>query len=88
LGEKTTTPDKVVVITKTRKTISLTNLLKNISLNTGKWVGNPLDDTNSFIDYAFSDLDNDGKNELLVSNFTGGAHCCYEILSLLSDKNN
>ncbi len=28
--------------------------------------------------HGLYDLDNDGKNELLIYNFTGGAHCCDE----------
>ena len=38
-----------------------------------------LDSTGIFTDHALADLDLDGKKELLVSNYTGGAHCCDEI---------
>lgn len=32
-----------------------------------------------YTDHALADLDDDGKKELLISNFTGGAHCCDQI---------
>jgi len=32
-----------------------------------------------YTDHALSDLDDDGKKELLISNFTGGAHCCDQL---------
>lgn len=76
-GEKASDPGKIVVITKTGKALTLANLLKSIDLNTGKWVGSAV--TNELVDYTFADLDNDKKKELVVSNFTGGAHCCDEI---------
>ncbi|MDZ4806690.1 MAG: hypothetical protein SGI96_00305 [Bacteroidota bacterium] len=76
-GEKASIPVKIFVITKTGKTLALTNLLKGIDLNTGKWVSGS--GTKTFIDYTFADLDNDSNKELVISNFTGGAHCCDEI---------
>ena len=64
-GEKVTDPSKILLITKVNKTINLAAFLKNEDMT------NP--------DHVLSDLDNDGKKELLISNYTGGAHCCDEI---------
>lgn len=71
-SEKTTTPNKIVIITKPGKTTTMTGFLKTLA---------PAGETVSpeFTDYGFADLDNDGKKELVISNFTGGAHCCDEI---------
>jgi hypothetical protein len=33
----------------------------------------------AYSSHGLVDLDKDGKNELLISNFTGGAHCCDEL---------
>ncbi|MEO7982870.1 MAG: hypothetical protein ABI688_02190 [Bacteroidota bacterium] len=76
-GEKTGIPNKIWVTVKSGKVLSLANLLKAADLNTGKSVAGA--DANEWIDYTFADLDNDGKKELIISNFTGGAHCCDEI---------
>lgn len=63
-GEKAANPSKLMLLTKANKTINLSAFLKNLGIYT---------------DYALADLDNDGKKELIVSNYTGGAHCCDEI---------
>jgi hypothetical protein len=63
-GEKAATPSKLMLLTKTKKTVNLSAFLKNLG---------------EYGDHVLADLDNDGKKELLVSNFTGGAHCCDEI---------
>lgn len=76
-GEKATDPGKIVIITKTGKPQTLNNLLITIGLNSGKWADGSA--ANELIDYTFADLDNDNKKELVISNFTGGAHCCDEI---------
>jgi len=76
-GEKTKSPDKILVTIKSGKTLSLARLLEAIDLNTGKWVAG--NDRNELVDYTFADLNNDNKKELVISNFTGGAHCCDEI---------
>ena len=70
-GEKTKTPGKVMLVTKSRKAISLANFLKSMVADVTDF---PL-----YTDHAFADMDNDGKKELLVSNYTGGDHCCDEI---------
>jgi hypothetical protein len=64
VNEKTTRPDKIVLVTKARKTISLSSFLKDLG---------------QYADHVLADLDNDGKKELLVYNYTAGAHCCDEI---------
>lgn len=67
--------EKTIVITKSRKTIRLSALLK------GPGMPNP--------DQVVADIDNDGKKELVIYNFTGGAHCCDEIYiykSIARDK--
>ena len=76
-GEKAPDPGKIIVITKTGKAVTLTNLLKSMDLNSGKRVDGSV--TNELVDYTFADLDNDNKKELVIFNFTGGAHCCDEI---------
>ncbi|MDZ4794617.1 MAG: hypothetical protein SGI83_10090 [Bacteroidota bacterium] len=78
-GEKTKTPDQITVVTKTGKAVSLSRLLKNIDRSTGNWVGGIDTTVDLYVDYVFSDLDADGKNELVIFNYTGGAHCCDEI---------
>lgn len=62
--EKAAAPSKVIVITKTKKTLNLASYLKSLGESA---------------DHVLADMDNDGKKELLVYNFTGGAHCCDEI---------
>ena len=64
-GEKVSNPAKIMLLTKANKTISLAAFLKNEDMTAP--------------DHVLSDLDNDGKKELLISNYTGGAHCCDEI---------
>lgn len=64
-GERITFSTKTLLITKTGKIIRLQAWLKDQDMR--------------YSDHTLADLDNDGKKELLVSNFTGGAHCCDEI---------
>ncbi|MEO7394457.1 MAG: hypothetical protein ABIU11_05895 [Chitinophagaceae bacterium] len=56
---------KTTLLTKSKKIITLVTWLKS--------------DEMKYSDHTLADLDNDGKKELLISNFTGGAHCCDEI---------
>lgn len=56
---------KTSIITKTRKTIRLSAFLKSGGTE--------------YADQVLADLDNDGKKELVISGFTGGAHCCDDI---------
>jgi len=64
-GEKLPNASKVLLVTKAKRTITLTAFLKSADM--------------SYADHTLADLDNDGKKELVISNFTGGAHCCDEI---------
>lgn len=70
-GEKSKSPGKILLILKDRKTRSLSALMKSFAPDENG--------PSPYADHAFSDMDNDGKKELLISNFTGGAHCCDEI---------
>jgi len=64
-GEKVKDANKLFLITKMRKTMSLSAYLN--------------DPDKMYPDYILDDLDNDGKKELLITNYTGGAHCCDEL---------
>jgi hypothetical protein len=57
---------KTLVVTKAGKTVTLKQFMK-----TGD-----MDDNAAQV---LADLDNDGKKELVLNNFTGGAHCCDEL---------
>lgn len=70
-GEKIKTPDKVRLRLKNKKQQTLAAFFKELGY------GDP--DSPQFMDHVLSDLDNDGKKELLIWNYTGGAHCCDEI---------
>jgi hypothetical protein len=63
-NEKIATATKTLLLTKSRKTVSLSSMLTNLG---------------NYADHALADLDKDGKKELLLYNYTGGAHCCDEI---------
>lgn len=67
-SERIADPAKVFVIAKNRRTYSLTSFMEANRMSKG-----------GFTEYGLLDLDVDGKKELLLSNFTGGAHCCDEI---------
>ena len=56
---------KITIITRARKTMKLAAFLKSDGMEYG--------------DPVLADMDNDGKKELLISNYTGGAHCCDEL---------
>ena len=57
---------KISVVTKSKKLTTLATFLKGQSMM-------------DYPDVVLADLDKDGKKELLIYNFTGGAHCCDEI---------
>ena len=63
-NQKAASPAAVRLVTKANKIVSLPDFL----------VG-----TGIYANHVLADLDKDGKKELLVSNYTGGAHCCDEI---------
>ena len=56
---------KTRLITRTKKNTTLYNFLN--------------DPEKMYPDHVLADLDGDGKKELVISIFTGGAHCCDEI---------
>lgn len=64
-GEKVMDPAKTMLVTKARKTVSLKKFTET--------------ELSDYANHALADLDNDGKKELLLYNFTGGAHCCDEV---------
>ena len=64
-GQRIPATVKTTLITKSKKIITLAAWLKSEDM--------------TYSDHTLADLDNDGKKELLISNFTGGAHCCDEI---------
>lgn len=66
-NEKLTTAAfaKTVLITKAKKTIKLSAFLKT--------------EDKMYPEHVLADLDNDCIKELVLYNFTGGAHCCDEI---------
>jgi hypothetical protein len=64
-GEKVSDPAKTLLITKARKTVSLKKFIET--------------ELSDYADHVLADLDNDGKKELLLYDFTGGAHCCDEV---------
>jgi hypothetical protein len=62
--EKAASPPAVRLVTKANKIVTLPDFLSGIGI---------------YANHALADLDKDGKKELLISNYTGGAHCCDEI---------
>ena len=65
-AEKITTPAKTMLLLKNGKTVSLAGFGKSGTAG-------------EKIEQGLIDLDGDGKKELVISGFTGGAHCCDEI---------
>jgi hypothetical protein len=57
-------PAKIILMTKSGKTMTMSSFLKA--------------QTYADIQHGLADLDNDGKKELIINDFTGGAHCCDE----------
>jgi hypothetical protein len=57
---------KTMLVSKAKKTTRLSAVLSNKDM--------------LYSEHGLADLDNDGKKELLINRFTGGAHCCDEIL--------
>lgn len=62
-AEKLPSPDKTIVIPKPGKTQTVSAYLKNEEMGQESMHG-------------LVDLDNDGKKELVIYNYSGGAHCC------------
>jgi len=53
---------KTLLVTRAGKTVSMTSFSKA--------------EAGAEVQYGLIDLDKDGKNELVIYNFSGGAHCC------------
>ncbi|HEX4878162.1 MAG TPA: hypothetical protein VFV31_15945 [Chitinophagaceae bacterium] len=64
-GEKLSNPAKTMLVTKAGKVVSVKIFLEA--------------EMSGLANHVLADLDNDGKKELLIYEFTGGAHCCDEI---------
>ncbi len=64
--EKVSSADKLMLVTKTNKIVSIKNFFATNEIG-------------EQAKYVLADLDNDGKKELIIWNFTGCAHCCDEI---------
>lgn len=62
-------PAKTILILKNQKAISLKNFFKYTGADTSMGIGTQ---------QGLKDLDNDGKKELVLYDYTGGAHCCDE----------
>jgi hypothetical protein len=62
---KISSPGNIIIVAKDKKTTTLAKFLK----------------ANGLLEmalYGLSDFDHDNKNELVIWNYTGGAHCCDE----------
>ncbi len=70
-GEKIKAPAKVSLLMKDKKTRTLAAFLKSM--------GDPSLGEAVYADHVIADLDKDGRKELLIYNYTGGAHCCDEL---------
>jgi len=64
-GEKVNDPAKTLLVTKARKTVALEKFTET--------------ELSDYADHVLADMDDDGKKELLLYDFTGGAHCCDEV---------
>src|SRR5690349_18323678 len=62
-AEKLSSPEKTIVIPKPGKTQTVSSFLKNGEMGEESRHG-------------LIDLDKDGKKELVIYNYSGGAHCC------------
>ena len=65
-SEKIEDPAKITIVNKAGRLVTMSSFMEKENMG-------------GFAEYGLVDLDNDGKNELVISNFTGGAHCCDEI---------
>lgn len=64
-------PAKTTLVTSAGKRISFDRFIATLSPD--------IDSKRNVAEHALGDLDNDGRQELVISNFTGEAHCCDEI---------
>lgn len=70
-GEKIKSTAKVSLLLKDKKMRTLAAFLKSM--------GDPTIGETVYADHVIADLDKDGRKELLIYNYTGGAHCCDEL---------
>jgi len=69
-------PGEAMLILENNKVISLTNFM--VSIGNKQLVND--DEYAGMLPYqVLTDLDDDGRKELIVFNFTGGSHCCDEV---------
>jgi hypothetical protein len=61
---KVAKPATTSLVTKANKIVSLSSFLSGLGI---------------YSDHVLADLDKDGTKELVIANYTGGAHCCDEI---------
>src|SRR6266516_2391209 len=61
-SESIKSPAKIILVNKSGKTMTMASFLKA--------------QTYADIQHGLADLDNDGKKELIINDYTGGAHCC------------
>ncbi len=77
--EKVESLSKIMLLTKTQRSVSLASFMASIYSHSGEFKNMPrTEKLPELQDYGIIDLDGDGKKELVISNFTGGAHCCDE----------
>lgn len=77
--EKPAAPSKIFIVTKSLKTVKLPAFMATIYSHSGEFINAPSTvELPKLQDYGLIDLDKDGKKELVVMNYTGGAHCCDE----------
>ena len=74
--EKPGSPEKIVLVAKNQKTFKLPVFMASIHPDGKKMASSAMGISQ---DYGLIDLDQDGKKELVISNNTGGAHCCDEL---------
>ncbi|MEO6613001.1 MAG: hypothetical protein ABIT05_10980 [Chitinophagaceae bacterium] len=78
-SEKIENPAKLILVTKTQKIMKLSAFLASIQPKGTAPVNAPSSAALSpFQEYGLIDLDGDAKKELVLTNHTGGAHCCDE----------
>jgi hypothetical protein len=74
-AEKPASLDKIVLVNKAGKALKMPAYLEKEGIG-------------GFGEYGLADLDYDGKMELVISNFTNGAHCCDEFYFFRNMGNN
>jgi hypothetical protein len=68
-SDSVSAPAKTILILKNQKAVTLKNFFKYTGADTSMGIGTL---------QGLKDLDNDGKKELVLYDYTGGAHCCDE----------